>query len=178
MPSYQEIFGVVTAILYLVLAMFRRRSCWIVSFVSSLAFFPVFLASRLYMDAALQLYFGVMAVDGYRRWGGDASVSPVQLPSSRHLVGSGAVIVTTVVVGALLSRFTDAAQPFADSFVATGSVWATYLTTRMVRENWLYWIVINVVAVWVFAHQGLYGTSFLMALYGVLAFVGYVQWRR
>jgi len=50
--------------------------------------------------------------------------------------------------------------------------------TRKILENWLYWIVINAVSVWLFMDRGLSLTSGLFALYIVLSVIGYLSWRR
>jgi nicotinamide mononucleotide transporter len=52
------------------------------------------------------------------------------------------------------------------------------MVTRKILENWLYWIVINAVSVWLFMDRGLSLTSGLFALYIVLSVIGYISWRR
>jgi nicotinamide mononucleotide transporter len=52
------------------------------------------------------------------------------------------------------------------------------MVTRKILENWLYWIVINTVSVWLFMDRGLDLTSGLFALYVLLSIAGYVSWRR
>ena len=54
----------------------------------------------------------------------------------------------------------------------------TWMVTRKILENWLYWIVINCVSVWLFTDRGLDLTSGLFVLYAVLSVVGYFTWRR
>jgi nicotinamide mononucleotide transporter len=45
-------------------------------------------------------------------------------------------------------------------------------------ENWLYWIVINSVSVWLFFDRNLDMTALLFMVYILLSFVGYFSWRR
>ncbi|MEP7313197.1 MAG: nicotinamide mononucleotide transporter family protein, partial [Pseudomonadota bacterium] len=58
------------------------------------------------------------------------------------------------------------------------SLLATWLVARMNLANWLYWIGIDAVLVFLFAVQGLVFTAALFALYLVLAAAGYFSWRR
>jgi nicotinamide mononucleotide transporter len=58
------------------------------------------------------------------------------------------------------------------------SLFATWQVARMVRENWLYWIVIDAVSLVLYAAQGLVLTAVLLAIYLVVAVAGYIAWRR
>jgi nicotinamide mononucleotide transporter len=68
--------------------------------------------------------------------------------------------------------------PYADALVAWGSVVATWLMTRKVLENWLYWIVFDLVAAALYFSQGFEATAGLFLLYVVLSARGYLEWRR
>jgi nicotinamide mononucleotide transporter len=87
-----------------------------------------------------------------------------------------AVLIVTAVVGSLISG-TGAARPYVDSFTTVASVVTTFMVARKVLENWLYWIVIDAVSIWLYLDRGLQSTAGLFALYVVLAVVGYFQWR-
>jgi len=65
-----------------------------------------------------------------------------------------------------------------DAFVTVFSVLNTYLLTRKVLQNWLYWIVIDVAAIYLYVQTGYYATIVMYVVYLVLAVVGYVGWLR
>ncbi|MDQ4425614.1 nicotinamide mononucleotide transporter, partial [Thalassolituus sp.] len=44
--------------------------------------------------------------------------------------------------------------------------------------NWLYWVVIDAAAIYLYIDRGLYLTAVLMAFYVVLAIGGYLLWRK
>ncbi len=54
----------------------------------------------------------------------------------------------------------------------------TILVVRKVLENWLYWIVIDALAAFVYLDRGLYVSALLFALYVVIVVIGYCKWRR
>ena len=54
----------------------------------------------------------------------------------------------------------------------------TFLVVRKVLENWLYWIVIDGLALFVYIERGLYMTALLFALYLVIVVFGYLKWRQ
>ena len=65
-----------------------------------------------------------------------------------------------------------------DSFTTWASVITTYLVTRKYLQNWLYWIVIDMVSVPLYIDRGLNLTALLFIVYTVVAVIGYFSWRR
>ena len=68
-------------------------------------------------------------------------------------------------------------MPYIDSFTTWGSVITTFMVARKVLENWLYWIVIDAVSIFLYIDRELYQTVGLY-VYLVLAVIGYVAWRK
>jgi nicotinamide mononucleotide transporter len=58
------------------------------------------------------------------------------------------------------------------------SILATWLTTRKVLENWLVWIVVNIVGVIWFSTEHWWSTAILYFAYLFLAFNGYRKWKK
>jgi nicotinamide mononucleotide transporter len=52
------------------------------------------------------------------------------------------------------------------------------MVTQKVLENWLYWLVIDAIAAYLYFDRGLYLTSLLFYLYLVIVIFGYLQWRK
>jgi nicotinamide mononucleotide transporter len=80
------------------------------------------------------------------------------------------------VFGYGLAQKTHAALPYLDSFTTWGAVITTYMVTRKVLENWIYWIVIDGASVYLYIDRGLYLTALLFMLYVVLVVIGFYQW--
>jgi nicotinamide mononucleotide transporter len=134
------------------------------------------------MESALNAYYMVMAVYGWYQWqkGGNSSEG-IKLSCwglKNHLLAIGLVLVLSVISGYLLSQNTDARMPYIDSFTTWGSVITTYMVARKVLENWLYWIVIDGVSIFLYIDRELYQTAGLFVLYLVLAVIGYLAWRK
>ncbi|MEY3099222.1 MAG: hypothetical protein RIS63_110 [Bacteroidota bacterium] len=58
------------------------------------------------------------------------------------------------------------------------SLLATWLTTRKVLENWLVWIVVNIVGVIWFSTEHWWSTAILYFAYLLLAFNGFRKWKK
>ncbi|MDB2558520.1 nicotinamide riboside transporter PnuC, partial [Porticoccaceae bacterium] len=88
------------------------------------------------------------------------------------------IFTISVISGYLLSKNTSAQLPYLDSFTTWGSVFTTVMVARKVLENWLYWIVINVVSIYLYIDRGLDQTAAMFALYLVLATLGFYAWKK
>jgi len=178
--SHWETTAVILGVAYLVLAMRQSQWCWYAAFGSTAIFSWLFFDVSLVMESALNVYYLAMAVYGWMAWrngSGDKPELPVQRWSlTNHALAIGGVVAISLISGWLLTNNTSAALPYLDSFTTWGAVLTTWMVTRKVLENWLYWVVIDAVAIYLYIDRGLYLTAVLMALYVVLAVGGYFMW--
>lgn len=182
MTSPWEIAAVVLAIAYLVLAIRQNPWCWAAALVSTSIYAVLLYQVSLYMESALQFFYIAMAVYGWWCWtrGGDGAVALAvsTWPLRRHVLVVLSILGLSLISGASLQFYTDAALPFLDSFTTWGAIVTTYLVARKILENWFYWFVIDSVSVYLYISRDLYLTAGLFLLYLVLVVVGYRAWRR
>ena len=88
------------------------------------------------------------------------------------------ILLLFVTLGALMSRFTNNDAPWIDALVTAISFVATWLLARKKLENWLLWIVANLLSMGLYWHKAMYPTLVLFIVLVVLAFVGHQRWRR
>ena len=177
-----ETVAVVLGIAYLLFAMRENSLCWYCAFISTGIYIWIFGDVSLYMESALNAYYMVMAVYGWYQWQrGGSSANGIKLSVwgiKQHMAAIGLVLILSVVSGYLLSQNTEAHMPYIDSFTSWGSVITTFMVARKVLENWLYWIVINSVAIFLYIDRDLYQTAGLYALYIILSVIGFIAWRK
>ena len=177
-----EAIAAALGLAYLLLAVRRNLLCWLCAFASTSIYLVLFARAALYMQSLLQVFYLVMAVYGFMEWrkgrtaAGDMAIRSWGL--REHVLVASLVLVASIVNGWLLARSTDAAAPYIDSFVTWGSVATTWMVARRVIENWLYWIVVDGVAAWLYFSQGLLATTLLFIIYLGIVVRGYVVWRR
>ncbi len=180
-----EAVAVIFAIAYLLLAIRENILCWLFAFISTAIYTILFWDVSLLMESALNVYYMAMAVYGWYQWsrggrkGGNGSQAlAIQSMTSRQ---HSLVIVSTAVLvcvsGYLLSEHSSAVWPYVDSFTTWASVITTYLVTRKYLQNWLYWIVIDLVSIPLYIDRGLNLTALLFVAYVIIAVVGYFKWR-
>lgn len=180
--SLVEWSAVALALAYVLLATRQSRWCWPAAGASSAIYFMLFARAGLPMQAALQVFYAVMAVYGWIAWRashGEASELRVTVrPARWHAAALALVVAATLVNVLLVGGDPRSLVPYADALVAWGSVVATWLMTRKVLENWLYWIVFDLVAAALYFSQGFAATAGLFLVYVALATRGFIEWRR
>lgn len=193
--SAWELLAVFLAIVYLSLAMKESIWCWPAALISTAIYMWLFWGVSLVMDSLLQVYYIVMALYGWWMWRTttrnteksalDNTLFEKSQPRPiitwhwpKHIFAIVSVLLLSVISGFLLNQNTNAAWPFLDSFTTWGSVLTTYMVTKKVLENWLYWIVIDSVAVFVYIERGLYPTAALFVVYVGMVIYGYFAWKK
>ena len=177
-----EIVGVVTGILGVWLTTRQKIWCWPVGLVSVLAFAVVFFRARLYGAMGLQLVYVGLVAYGWYSWlyGGTGhhalTVSRLRRRLAMFLAIGGSIV--GVVMGFWLRRQTDEALPYLDGFTTSFSLVAQWMQARKYLENWLVWVVVDLIYVGMGLSQGLTLTAGLYAIYVGLALLGFRDWRR
>jgi len=178
-----EWVAVAFALTYVVLAIRQSAWCWVAAVVSSAIFLVLFARGGLLMQAWLQAFYIAMAFYGWWAWRGGANSTGQALRVSRwplrwHVVAIASIVAVGLFNGRLASgNATSGLVPYVDALTAWAAVFTTWLVTRKVLENWLYWIVIDVASSALYWAQGLQATAGLFVVYTILAYQGYRQWQ-
>ncbi|MBT5795923.1 MAG: nicotinamide mononucleotide transporter [Porticoccaceae bacterium] len=177
-----ETLAVALGVAYLVLAMRENSLCWYCAFFSTALYVWIFGDVSLYMESALNVYYMGMAIYGWFQWqrGGvnHEGLEIVRWTVKQHSLAISTIVLVALVSGYLLSIGTDARLPYLDSLTTWGSILTTVMVARKVLENWLYWIVINTISIYLYLDRGLEQTALMFMLYLVLAILGYYAWRK
>jgi nicotinamide mononucleotide transporter len=176
-----NVLALATGVGYAVLAARRNRLCWIVGAVSSVASVVLAATSKLPMLAALYVFYVGMSVYGWASWkrGSDEEDLLVGLwPLRWHLLAALVLIALSLATAQWLRPGNASAWPLLESVTTWFSLLATWLAARAKLENWLYWIVINAVSVFLFFAQKVWGMALLSVLLAVIAAGGFIDWRR
>jgi nicotinamide mononucleotide transporter len=180
-----EAVAVAFGVAYLILAIRQNILCWPAALVSSLLSVVLMFEARLYSESGLQVFYAVMAIYGWWQWrhgaaGPDRATAELPIgtwPLRVHALAIGGTLAVSAVLGAALSR-TPAAFPYLDSFVTVASLVTTYMVANKILENWIYWLVIDGLSLYLYIARGLPLYAALFALYLVLIVVGFYRWQR
>lgn len=186
MAFFLEYFGVITGLMYLILEIRQHRAMWIIGFITSCIYVYVFFSSKFYADMSLNIYYVCISIYGFLQWkkrpdhepGDSAEVMYRHVGRACGLLLSGVTALLYIILYYILSRWTDSPVSAGDAFTTALSVTATWMLAHRILEHWWVWVVINVVSLVLYYERGLYPTSFLFLCYGILAVVGWFNWKK
>lgn len=185
-----ELVAMLLALAYIILAAQGSLWCWPAAFISTALYTVIFYDVLLLMDSALNAYYLIMAVYGYWAWQKNTSTNVVQnqpientplaiisWSGDTHLKICLILTIISLALGYVIANYTSASFPYLDTFTTIFAVFATYLVTQKVLENWLYWVVIDAISIYLYIEKGLIPTTVLFIIYVVIATYGYFKWQ-
>ena len=129
-------------------------------------------------SAALNIYLVPVLAYGWFRWGKDKSTRPVAHLNAWYIP---VYLVLTVIVWAFCSWIVTALGgqlgPW-DTAILVLSVLAQLLLDNKKMETWIIWILVNVVALYVYSSQGLWLVTAQYVFFLVNTSIGWMEWRR
>ena len=172
-----ECIAVLFSILYVILAAKESIWCWGAGAISVSLYIYIFFSAQIYAETGLQIFYLFMSFYGYYHWNKkEQSLQISEWSVGKHLfiLVTGAIL--TFLMGFYFTTYTNAKMPIVDSFTTVFSVFSTYMVAKKILGNWLYWIVIDAVSVYLYFSRDLHLTSLLFLAYTVIAIFGYFSW--
>lgn len=175
--SLIEILAVLFSIIYVTLAAKESIWCWAAALISVSIYIYICFQAQLYAETGLQVFYFIMAIYGYFSWSNSNSLLRINELAIRHhilimILGS----LLTFLLGFYLSVYTDAQLPIVDSFTTVFSIIATYMVVKKILSNWLYFIIIDTVSIYLYFSRDLHLTALLFSVYTIIAIIGYWKW--
>jgi nicotinamide mononucleotide transporter len=154
---------------------------WPLAMASSALYGILFLHSKMYGEAGLQLLFIVLAAWGWWQWLRDTTTTGAPLvvrwlTGRQRLLAVGLTLAAWPLLGLLLQHITDSDVPYLDALPTVGSITGQLLLARKQVENWPAWVAVNLVSVGLFAVKGLWLTVGLYLLFTAMAVAGWRAW--
>lgn len=179
--SLWEWLAVLSSLLYVILISYKHISAWIFAIISSALYIYICFQGQLYLESILNGFFLLMGIYGWFLWASKKtgeSDKIIKWRKKAHFLNIGLSLLFVILIGFIFDTYTDQANPYTDSFTSIFSLVATFMVTKKVLENWIYWIIIDAVSVYLFASRELYMTSILFILYTGIAIFGYFKWKK
>ena len=158
----------------------RNIWCWPIGLLQVSLYMFVFYQAKLYSDFLLHGIYVGMQFYGWWYWlrgrGQNDEVIVLTMPNIQALAWLITTLLGTLVLGYVMVSKTDAALPYPDAFTTVASLTAQWLLSRRQLINWLFWIVVDIVAIGVYLAKGLYPTTVLYSLFLIMATTGFFVW--
>jgi len=178
--SLIEWLAVVSTIMYVILVAKRLIICWLFAFVGSALFVYLCYEGNLYIESILQLFYVIMAVVGWLSWKKSElkDNTIVKWKMNSHLLNVAISGVLAFILGYLFENYSNQANPYIDAFTTLYSLSATYMVTKKILGNWIYWIIIDLVSIYLYAQRDYNLTAVQYGLFTILAVFGFFAWRK
>jgi nicotinamide mononucleotide transporter len=180
--QYVELISVLFGIAYILLAARGSIWCWPMGIVSSALGVWLFVDAKIYAEALLFSYYVVMGAYGWYAWkASDGQKERLEISTwafQTHVIVLLLGYALTFGLAKFLDVYTDAEMPLLDSFTTVFSFIATWMVARKILENWVYWIAIDFLTIYLYLSRNLELYALLSLVYTVLAVYGYTRWRK
>lgn len=135
----------------------------------------------------LQVYFFITSIYGWLNWKSQHQKDkPISILSNKkRILLFSILIILTLPLGYLVKNIHlllpkifihPAAFPFIDTFIAISSIIGTILLAKRILENWLLWIIVDIICVYVYAKKNILFISIEYGVFVVLASYGLFLW--
>ncbi len=171
----------VTALIYVFLAAREKVWAWFWGIIScSLWAYASFVFYSLWLDALLQVFYVIMGFIGIWQWKfggqGQHELSISLRPWRFHLIILLAGSAVALIFGYFFAEYTPAAATYLDAFTTVFAIIATLLLVRKILENWLYWVIIDLVYIYLYSSRGAYLFALVMGVYVLIALMALRRW--
>ncbi len=157
--------------------------------VSVLIYVYICFHARLYADAGINFFYFVMSVYGWYNWTRKDKASEVLHISVntriQQFYGMVMVIASYWLILGMIWIFNredtvymSSWVPWVDSFTTAIFLVGMLLMARKKVENWIYWIIGNIVSLPMYFMKGLVFTSFQYLVFLIIAILGLIEWRK
>lgn len=179
-----EIAGVLTGLTSVFLIVKQNIWNWIFGITNAVIYAYIFYNVKLYPDVMLQFVFFTLSIYGWIIWvkgineGAARKELPVtQLSLKENILTILGITTVAIAMGEFFKYYTKAAFPYTDSLTTTISLFAQYLMTIKKIENWILWIIADVVMIIMYHLKGLDMTAILFFIYLLLCIRGIWEWK-
>lgn len=187
--SLLEFIAVITGIGSVWYAQRENILVYPVGIISVLIYVYICYISRLYADAGINLFYFIVSVYGWYHWthkNGKTENREISVNSRmEQLLGVGLVVLGFFVIIGLIWIFNhhdrvymNSFVPFLDSFITSIFLVGMWLMALKRVENWIYWIVGDIIAIPLYYSKGLVFTGFQYIVFLVIAVLGYIEWKK
>lgn len=190
---FLDILGFVIGLLYLILEYRASIWLWLVGIVMPAVDMVLYFKAGIYADFGMAIYYCLAALYGYMVWkwpgvmkrsrktgdipGAAADALPItHFPKTRILPVAGIFVLLWLGLWAFLSYATNSTVPVTDAFTTALSIIALWALAQKYAEQWLLWLVVDLVCTALYIYKGIPFKAAIYGLYTLFAVFGYRKW--
>lgn len=178
-----EYSAVLCNAIYLILISQKKIAGWIFGVLASALMMHSCLRTGLNAEAFLMLFYIGAGLYGYYSWKKESleetnkdGIEIVQWSMLKHLLFMVACAALSGLVYLIVNEIPGSEKPLIDSLTTGFAILVTFMVAVKELHNWLYWLVINSVTIYLYLDRGMEVYAYQMIGFQVMAIYGYYQW--
>ena len=180
--SFAEWIIFISALIYILLIAVENKWGWIFGIIASLVSVYLCFTGNLFLESGLNIFYVIIGFYGWYQWQyGSKEKKEIQISRNSKLKNTCLILLGCLIwipFALIANKYSTQAMPYLDAFITAFSLIATWMTTKKMIENWLYWIIVDALGIVLFANRGLYLLALLNIIYTSMALAGYFSWRK
>ena len=181
-----DITATIVGLVYIWLEYKASIYLWIVGIIMPLIDIFLYYEAGLYADFGMAIYYALAATYGYVVWkfgkrnnqGTKEELPITHFKQSQILPAILAFLVIWLIIYEILVLFTNSDVPITDSFANALSFIGLWALARKYLEQWIIWIIVDIVLSALYIYKGIPFKAGLYALYVIIAIAGYHKWKK
>lgn len=135
-------------------------------------------------DMLINAYYFAMSLFGWYYWtqkDANNNVIPVTKTTKSEYIWSVVIFVLTtlfVIIIYILNNKFNTWTAYVDTLTTAIFFVGMWLMAKKKLENWIYWIIGDIISIPLYLYKGLVFTSFQFLLFTVIAIYGYKAWKK
>ena len=182
--DWLDILTTVLGLIYIWLEYRASIWLWLVGVVMPALDIWLYYTHGLYGDAGMACYYTMAAIYGFLFWKykktrkDHQEIPIIHMPGRYYMPAIVGLFVTWGVTYYVLITWTNSTVPLLDAFTNALSFVGLWALARKFVEQWLFWIVVDVVCAYLYINKGIPFKAGLYALYVIIAIAGYFKWKK
>ncbi len=182
--DWLDILTTILGLIYIWLEYRAHIALWAIGIVMPALDIYLYWNHGLYGDAGMACYYTLAACYGFYIWNFKKtrkkkdSLPIIYMPRRQYLPTILFFFVAWIAIYYVLTTWTDSTVPLLDSFTNALSFVGLWALARKYVEQWMFWIVVDIVCTFLYIQKGIPFKALLYGLYVVIAFAGYRKWKQ
>jgi nicotinamide mononucleotide transporter len=180
--SFAEWIIFISALIYILLIAVENTWGWMFGIIASLVSVYLCFTGNLFLESGLNIFYVIIGFYGWYQWlYGSKEKKEIQISKNSKLKNSYLILLGCLIwipFALIANKYSTQAMPYLDAFITAFSLIATWMTTKKMIENWLYWIIVDALGILLFANREFYLLALLNIIYTSMALAGYFSWRK
>lgn len=182
--DWLDILTTILGLIYIWLEYRAHIALWVIGIIMPALDIYLYWTHGLYGDAGMACYYTLAACYGLYIWKfkktrkKKESLPIIFMPRDQYLPSLLFFLISWGLIYYILVTWTNSTVPLLDSFTNAMSFVGLWALARKYVEQWIFWIIVDVVCTFLYIQKGIPFKALLYGLYVVIAVAGYQKWKR